>query len=558
MRVGRSRNILKKRRLYLPAITIVMVAATLIVMHIVSTVRTLHREQRHWEDFLERNARDIISMVRADMGAQHVDSPPTPVELRELLDRVVGSLDIAYVGLLEENGEWITGIRLSQAPPFSLPEEHDWEGGDREGLYRKIKELPDGRSVFEFAQYVPIANIRAAVVGVWMTPFQKAREEDIRHALMMGIILLVLGSAAFYFIFVVQNYYLVDRTLAEMKSYTENVVESMANGLITIDPMGRIVSTNRTASQILGFDTKQIRGRPLDSVIPPQNLDIYNVLQDEKPVIEKEIDCPTRRGIIPLSVSATPLRSPEGVNMGAVIILRDLREIRELQERVRRSERLASLGRLASGVAHEIRNPLSSIKGFAQYFRNKFDKGSEDESYTTIMIEEVDRLNRVITQLLDFARPKEPRLRPSPLSEILQHSYRLIQPELDKKGIRLVQSKIPEDRIDVDSDQITQALLNIFLNAMESMKHGGELRLEVFQRPEKREVEIWISDTGSGIEHEDLPRIFDPFFSTKKKGTGLGLAITAKIIEAHQGEISVESEEGKGTMFKIGLPIAKR
>lgn len=281
------------------------------------------------------------------------------------------------------------------------------------------------------------------------------------------------------------------------------------------------------------------------------------MIQDERSLIEKEIDYPSANGVIPICVSVTPLRGSEGGKIGAVIILRDLREIRELQEKVRRSERLASLGRLASGVAHEIRNPLSSIKGFAQYFRDKFEGGSEDKSHADIMIQEVERLNRVITQLLDFARPKELHLQSYPLSQVLEHPLKLIRADLNRKGIKLIPSPFSEEKVKVDSDQITQALLNIFLNAMESMDHGGELRVDTKSRNEKGGVEIWISDTGPGIPQENLSRIFDPFFSTKKKGTGLGLAITAKIVEAHEGEITVESKEGKGTTVKVYLPFSK-
>jgi len=169
----------------------------------------------------------------------------------------------------------------------------------------------------------------------------------------------------------------------------------------------------------------------------------------------------------------------------------------------------------------------------------------------------VDRLNRVITQLLDLARPRELRVHPYPLSKILEHPLKLIQADLDKKRIKLILGSLRDDEVEVDSDQITQALLNLFLNAMESMGEGGKLRMTTISNREKGGVEIWISDTGPGIGKEQLTRIFDPFFSTKKKGTGLGLAITAKIIEAHRGEISVESEKGKGATFKIFLPVKK-
>jgi PAS domain S-box-containing protein len=547
-----SWNILKKRGLYFSAITIVMVAITLVVMHAISTFRTLDLNRRQWEKFLEKNAHDIILTVRA---AMIMERTPSQKELKELLDRVVQNTGIAYIGLLNKDDRWIAWSHSAQIPPHTPFEVKGWDNGQGETFSEKIKKLPDGRSIFEYKESLHASNIQIAVVGLWMTPLEEARSEDLRHAFLMGVILLILGSAAFYFIFVVQNYYLVDRTLAQMRSYTENVVESMASGLVTVDTDSRIVSTNRKASRLLGLDMRQVQGRPLENLIPSQYLNINEVVEQGKGILEKEVDCPGGQGgTVPLSVSVTPLKDSEGGNMGAVIILRDLREIRELQEKVRRSERLAALGRLASGVAHEIRNPLSSIKGFAQYFRDKFETGSEDKSYADIMIQEVERLNRVITQLLDFGRPKELRLDLHPLSQILEHPLQLIQGDLNKRGIKLIESPFPVEEIKVDSDQITQALLNIFLNAMESMERGGELRVEVVKKLERGGVEIWISDSGLGITQGNLSKIFDPFFSTKKKGTGLGLAITANIIEAHGGEILVESREGKGTTFKIFLP----
>jgi two-component system sensor histidine kinase HydH len=542
----------RKRKLYLPAVTIVMVVITLVIMHTISTIRTLDRNRQQWERFLEKEGHDLVSAIKAEILIEKTSSSH---RLRGFLDKLVENPSIAYIGLLDGNKEWRIWSQWSESPSLSILGENIQEKSPGKRVYQKVKVLPDGRSIFEVGEFLNANDVQGAVIGLWMTPIEEARDQDIRHAFLMGGILLILGSAAFYFIFVVQNYYLVDRTLSEMRSYTEKVVESMASGLITVDTNGNIVSNNRKASYLLDLN-KQVRGQPLEKVIPSQCLDLTGVLHHEREIIEKEIDCPRGEKIIPLSVSATPLRDPDGISMGAVVILRDLREIRELQEEVRRSERLASLGRLASGVAHEVRNPLSSIKGFAQYFRDKFEKGTQDKSYAEIVVKEVERLNRVVTQLLDFARPKELRLQSYPLSQVIEHPLKLVKGDLDKKGISLKTSFL-EERVEVDWDQITQALLNIFLNAMESMDDTGELRVRTALKPEKKGVEISISDTGPGISRQNLSRIFDPFFSTKKKGTGLGLAITANIIEAHKGEITVESEEAEGTTFKIFLPLPK-
>ncbi len=172
------------------------------------------------------------------------------------------------------------------------------------------------------------------------------------------------------------------------------------------------------------------------------------------------------------------------------------------------------------------------------------------------MIREVERLDRVIAGLLDFARPQEPHPEPASIRQILDHSLQLLESDLQEKDIEVERNYNDGDtNLNIDRDQITQAFLNIFKNSLESMEEGGKLKISLNRNRDKSMVEIRVSDTGSGISRENLSRIFDPFFSTKKKGTGLGLAITLKIIENHGGEIGVDNSEGEGTTFRIRLPL---
>ena len=212
-----------------------------------------------------------------------------------------------------------------------------------------------------------------------------------------------------------------------------------------------------------------------------------------------------------------------------------------------RSERLASLGRLAAGVAHEIRNPLSSIKGFAQYFVKRFSGQPEEQGYASVMVREVDRLNRVITDLLDFAGPKEPHREPHSLEAIAEQALKLLAPDLEARKVAVVKDYEPGlPAVPVDRDQISQVFINILLNALESMEAGGEIRLGLHRCGPPPAVEISVADTGAGIPEGDLEKVFEPFFSRKKKGTGLGLAIVHQIVESHRGDIRVESQSGKG------------
>ena len=235
-------------------------------------------------------------------------------------------------------------------------------------------------------------------------------------------------------------------------------------------------------------------------------------------------------------------------------------KVRRLEEEVRRAEKLAAIGNLAAGVAHEIRNPLSSIKGYATYFGQRFPEGSADREAAHVMVNEVDRLNRVITDLIGLSRPSDIRPRPVQLEEVLQHTVQLVRHDAEKRGVRIVcrcARRLPA--VLADPERIEQVLLNLCLNALDSMPQGGALTLAITRH--RQGIYLWVRDNGTGIAPDAMPHIFDPYFTSKAHGTGLGLAMVHKIIEAHHGEIHVESRlagtarPGK-TVFRIWLAAA--
>jgi len=229
------------------------------------------------------------------------------------------------------------------------------------------------------------------------------------------------------------------------------------------------------------------------------------------------------------------------------------RKVAGLEKEVTRQERLAALGTLAAGVAHEIRNPLSSIKGFATYFGAKFEAGTQDRELAEVMIGEVDRLNRVVTGLLDLTHPSELRLAPTPVAALVQHALKLVEGDCRDKGI-VVRTRIAElEPLLLDGDRMLQTLLNLLLNAIQAMPQGGTLTVAA-QRVRDR-LELRVTDTGHGIPAQDLDRIFDPYFTTKNQGTGLGLATVRTMVEAHGGQVRVTSEPGHGTHVILDLPF---
>lgn len=227
-----------------------------------------------------------------------------------------------------------------------------------------------------------------------------------------------------------------------------------------------------------------------------------------------------------------------------------------LQKEVERGRRLAALGLLASGVAHEIRNPLSSIKGFATYFKQRYQDVDQDRQTAEIMIQEVDRLDRVVGTLLELAKPMTLNRKHVPVNDLIAAAIKMIEARASQAGVRIESRTEPGlEAIRVDSDRISQVLLNLCLNALDAMETGGVLTLAVGMAPgQKHQVEIRVTDTGKGIDAKDLGHIFDPYFTTKSGGTGLGLAIVHNIVEAHGGKILVDSAPGQGTTFVIRLP----
>lgn len=580
MKKGRS-----YRSLYFPAWTIVAAVLTLLLVIAVSTYRNMSRERGRMEESLLREGQVIIRAIEAGVRADSLSAPPDPRRLQKLVEEVSREPEVAAIVIFDKEGNIAATSRPADPAPEKIRGVPSLQLLLRErGMVTRYREQPDGVQAFEVIQpFRPYAyqgppplrrepeakpapqegplrrwaEGKIIVLSLHLATFERARKEDSHHTLLMAAILVALGTGALYFIFIVQNYYLVDRTLDRMKTYTENVVESMADGLISIDREGKIVTLNRQAGEIIGAGRERLEGRHIASVLGEPIAHVLESLKGQSPVRDREMDIHTaKNGGIPLSLSAAPLRDERGQEVGSVLLIKDLREIRNLQEKVRRSERLASLGRLAAGVAHEIRNPLSSIKGFAQYFVKRLSGRDEEQGYAAVMVKEVDRLNRVITDLLDFAGPRETRREPQSLAAIADQALKLMSPDFADRKVEVVKAYEPDlPEVPVDRDRISQVFINLLLNALESMEAGGEIRIGLRRCGPPPGVEMSVSDTGSGIAEGDLEQLFEPFFSRKKKGTGLGLAIVHQIIESHRGDIRVESRPGTGTTFRIRLPL---
>src|SRR6059058_4162171 len=355
------------------------------------------------------------------------------------------------------------------------------------------------------------------------------------------------------------------------KIYNDILLQNLTTGVIAADADGKITVFNQEAEQIAGLNSNGGE-RTVDDLPAPLRDIIQTTLTSRERQEDREVELRAAAGSTFARASSATFRGQGGELLGALMVVTDITALKRLELQIRRSDRLASLGTLSAGMAHEIKNPLVSIKTFAQLLPERYQESDFRATFSSLIVHEIDRIDSLVNQLLRFARPAKPLLRPMHVHEVLEKTFQLVQHRLYQKEIKITRTlEASLDTIRADSDQMEQVFLNFFLNAMDAMKRGGELTVETEIRTgdslvthllptdEKRHEALCISirDTGEGIKKEDIARVFDPFFTTKDFGTGLGLSVVHGIIEEHGGQIEVESEVAKGTAFHIFLPLVR-
>jgi two-component system nitrogen regulation sensor histidine kinase GlnL len=353
----------------------------------------------------------------------------------------------------------------------------------------------------------------------------------------------------------------------------EQILTSLEDGVITVDREGKISYFNEAAEVLTELSSSQALQKPIAQLFKQEPWLIELIKKSQPPRQEStrgEGDIVTRRGRkAPVSLTVSPLRDPQGNFIGSILVLRDWKRRRELEEDLKRADRLAMVGTLAAGLAHEIRNPLGGIKGAAQLLKRSLDRDSSLLDYANIMIREVDRVDQLIEQLLDLSRPPKLELAPLNIHEVLEYVL-LLQMQAPGEQKMTVKKRFDPSLPPIRGDraQLTQVFLNLVQNAFHATSGSGTLTIttrvetdfHIRGQGTDRSKLIWvdIEDDGIGIKEEDLAHIFSPFFTTKNNGTGLGLAICYRIVTEHGGLIRVESAEGKGTTFKISLVVANQ
>jgi PAS domain S-box-containing protein len=409
----------------------------------------------------------------------------------------------------------------------------------------------------------------------------------------------------------------LEQEITELKNFNESIIQSIGSGLVTVDLERRITSFNQAAEEALGWRAYEVVGRYLDEIFSPvecrrlltsNSLEFADALglsphhfeaaaesskstrktsdlktsdseaseakASDNGLPNREMELKRKDGkTVHVGFSVTPRIDNRNQRVGTIISFRDISLIKQMQAEVLRMDRLASLGVLASGIAHEIRNPLAGIKTVAQTLEEDIEPSDGRREYVARIIRQVNRMDDLLKTLFSYARPKSPVPTKCRLQDIINEVKPLMDQRFEKNGIEFVQNYAPDlPLIYVDFQQIQQVFINLFLNAIDAMPAGGKLTVSarpartMLKRVDRRGhryplphqhtlySHVSVTDTGEGIARENLPAIFDPFFTTKPQGSGLGLSIVYRIIEEHDGDIQVESTVGKGTTFALLLP----
>jgi len=379
----------------------------------------------------------------------------------------------------------------------------------------------------------------------------------------------------------------VIQRLASERSFLETLFNTIEDGVLVVDADGRILYFNEAVTQLIGMKASDAEGRPVTEYLP--ELDWEKLFRADmaggQRVIRHEFEVSFPRPRF-LRLYAAPLDGAAAGSSGLALILHDATEARQKTFEAIESERIQALTLLAASVAHEIGNPLNALHIHLQLMERQIKKlrfspagaaasrrlgrpqavpvGNEAgeiaqklEQYLNVAKGEINRLDYIITQFLQAIRPTPPQLKPASLNDVVEETMTLLRPELDNRGLT-VKAKLARQlpNAPLDAGQVQQVLVNLIKNAMQAMTRGGTLTLQTGEGSDG----VWVSvaDTGGGIAQEQINRIFDPFYTTKKKGTGLGLMIVQRIVRAHNGRIELESHVGRGTTFRVWFPLHER
>ncbi|MDP3478959.1 MAG: ATP-binding protein [Desulfoprunum sp.] len=508
----------------------------------------------HFVLFADRQGNVLAGSENKNIGGKL--PPQTTAFLKELEGQPPGNAIFRF-NLLDgddRDGFQVAAIYAPLSPRDAMermPMHQGWGMpmmGQRRGLQQGSQKWRDELERLQAEKYILLVELDPEQLNT-------AVKRQLLQIIILSVVLLLVGIGGWLSLLTLQGYKGSQTRLRRMRAFTDLLVSSLPVGLVATDNAGNIQIFNLVAEEILGITESQAVGCDPATVLPAQLVEIIGQSATRgKGPYRHELSLRGAEGRIrSLLLAALSIVDSEDRHVGTMLLIQDVSEVKKLEEELKRSERLAALGEMAAGVAHELRNPLSSIKGLAVLLKSRFADTSPDREAADILVREVERLNRSISELLDYARPGGLEKKKISLSEVLQKAISLIRVDTDAAGVSISTAFTAEpDFVHADQDKLNGVFLNLFLNALQAMQEGGELNIATSL--EEKSVVCLVEDTGCGIDARLLARVFDPYVTSKSDGTGLGLAMSAKIIEEHEGKIEIKSVSGHGTTVKVSLP----
>ena len=392
-------------------------------------------------------------------------------------------------------------------------------------------------------------------LGVSLEDIRNVEDRMLRRLIIISLILAAISIIVLSIIFTTQNLKSVSNEYEKFKTLTSSVLENMSEAVIVLDKENNITLFNKSAEELFKVNSNDVLNYKINSIAEGSLSFLENnTSADITSSFEKEIKLFGESKYLSFGISQ--LDDPDTNQIKFTVVIKDLTDTKRLEDEAKKNEKLSAMGELASGVAHEIRNPINAIGMIAQRLNKEFIPTSGQTEYndiTQLLRTEVNRVNKIITQFLNYAKPIEINLKPVELKPYFEEVFHLFEDQAKQKAIKFILQKDDSINIKFDPDLIKQTLLNIIQNAFDAVNNGEEVIVHYYKA--KKDFIIQVSDNGVGISEEQQKKIFDLYFTTKKDGNGLGLSISQKIISQHNGSISVSSKVNNGTTIKIILPI---
>lgn len=552
-----------------PAFILLLISVMLIAILAVTTVQNIDRSQKLMELSFLRQGMTMIHAFEAGTRTSMLFRKSTGHNpLVDFATEVLDDKGIAFIRIVDEDSAVIVSQgnisesilekysafkKVGNSPVFSI----HWD----DNIFKISKQFdpvapsPQGMSMMEMRwkqwnlAFQPKGQMYISV-GFFTNEYQQTRKEDLYHTIFMLVMLFLLFFSGLYFLFLYQRMRVTQTTLLNTQLYTNNILESIPDSLLTVDQEGQVVSCNKNAEKLLGRDSFDIIGKELLDIFPgcpPETL------SRQKDVVENDVELMVQNGsMVPIKLGSAQLTDHKDRRIGRVLVMRDVREIRSMEQQLEHSRRLAALGSMAAGIAHEVRNPLGTLRGLAHFFGAEDGASKACREYSKFMISEVDRLNQLVTELLEFGAPRDINFAKIDIEAMAEKTVTLVEKDLVEKNIRLLHQYDKNTELYGDADLLIQTLLNLLQNSIQATPSGGEISLNIVCSEET--CRISVSDSGTGMSEETKSKMFDPFFTTRNSGTGLGLAVSHRMVERHKGYFEINSAVNEGTTITIVLP----